>query len=347
PTMRFIKQPNVWLETIHRHRATCSFAPNFAYALATRRAKPSDVERWDLSSIKLLGCGAEPIQPKTMREFQQTFAPAGLAETAILPAYGMAEATLAMTFKPVEDVLRTLTISASKLAEEGQVELVDAASAPEGVAVEQVSCGVTFPDHDIAVLDDDMQPLPEGTEGELCFRGPSVTKGYFNNPEATARAFRDGWIRTGDLGFVLNGETYVTGRIKDLIIVNGRNVHPQAVEWAVAEVPQVRKGNVIAFSVPGDNGEELVVTLETRSQDHDALITAARSEVQRELSLRIADVRCLPPGTLPKTSSGKLQRRKARELYLQGKLGTDTRATGAHTAASSAGASTAAKQPSA
>jgi len=345
PTMRFIKQPNVWMETIHRHRGTASFAPNFAYALAARRAKPSDIERWDLSCVKLLGCGAEPIQPKTMREFQATFSAAGLRDNAILPAYGMAEATLAMTFKPVDDTLRTVTISAPKLAESGHVELVDASSAAEGEVVEHVSCGVTFPDHEIAVLDDDMRPLPEGTEGELCFRGPSVTRGYFGNPEATARAFRDGWIRTGDLGFILNRETYVTGRIKDLIIVNGRNVHPQAVEWAVAEVPQVRKGNVIAFSVPGASGEELVVTLETRSPDHDAIAAAARSEVQKELSLRISDLQCLPPGTLPKTSSGKLQRRKAREMYMQGKLGQDTRATGAHHAASAG--STPSKQPSA
>ncbi len=350
PTMRFIKQPNVWLDTINRHRATVSFAPNFAYALAARRAKPADVDRWDLSCIKLLGCGAEPIQPRTMRDFQAAFGPAGLAESAILPAYGMAEATLAMTFKPVDQKLHTITISGPKLAETGKVELVDPATAAEGEVVEHVSCGVTFPGHEIAVLDDDMNRLPDGTEGELCFRGPSVTLGYYNNPEATAKAFRDGWIRTGDLGFVLRGETYVTGRIKDLIIVNGRNVHPQAVEWAVAEVSQVRKGNVIAFSVPGDSHEELVVTLETRSQDHEAITAEARTIVQRELSLRIADVRCLPPGTLPKTSSGKLQRRKARELYLKGELGTDTRATGAHVAGSSAGKSagdSTSKQPSA
>jgi len=348
PTMRFIKQPNVWLETIHRHRGTTSFAPNFAYALAARRAKPSDIERWDLSCIKILGCGAEPIQPKTMREFQAAFAPAGLAETAILPAYGMAEATLAMTFKPVDDTLRTVTISAPRLAEDGEVEIVDPAAAAEGEAVEHVSCGVTFPGHEIAVLDDDMRPLPEGTEGELCFRGPSVTRGYYANPEATAQTFRDGWIRTGDLGFVLDGETYVTGRIKDLIIVNGRNVHPQAVEWAVAEVPGVRKGNVIAFSVPGATGEELVVTLETRQQDHAAIAAAARSEVQRELSLRISDLLCLTPGTLPKTSSGKLQRRKAREMYLSGDLGTEARATGAHVASGDqASDNTGGEQPSA
>ncbi|MEN0062385.1 MAG: fatty acyl-AMP ligase [Myxococcota bacterium] len=343
PTMRFIKQPNVWLETMHRHQATVSFAPNFAYALAARRAKASDIARWDLSRVKVLGCGAEPIQPKTMREFHETFAPAGLSNTAILPAYGMAEATLAMTFKPVDEPLRTLTISASKLAEAGEVEQIDGATAAEGEAVEHVSCGVTFPEHEIAVLDDDMRPLPDGTEGELCFRGPSVTKGYFGNPEATAKAFRDGWIRTGDLGFMLDGQTYVTGRIKDLIIVNGRNVHPQAVEWAVAEIEGVRKGNVIAFSVPGTTGEELIVTLETRAADPQALVPQVRSIVQRELSLRVSEVRCLPPGTLPKTSSGKLQRRKARDMYLRGDLGTDTRATGAHVA----GSSGADKQPSA
>lgn len=182
-----------------------------------------------------------------------------------------------------------------------------------------------FSGHEVAVLDERGNRMPDGHEGELCHRGPSVTAGYYNNPEATAAAYRDGWLRTGDLGFVLDGQTYVTGRIKDLIIVNGRNVHPQAVEWIVGELDGVRKGNVIAFSVPGELGEELVVSLETKLRGEDAapLVEAARQAIQRELSLSVREVLCLPAGTLPKTSSGKLQRRKTREQYLKGELGND------------------------
>ena len=325
PTLRFIKRPSVWLDTIHRHRGTASFAPNFAYALAARRVRDSDLERWDLSCLRVLGCGAEPIQPETMRTFNEVFgASCGLSPKAILPAYGMAEATLAMTFKPVEEEMRTLLLDAEQLSEHGTVVPVDTANIDDDRPVaEHVSCGKPFPDHDVAVLDEDGTPLPEGTEGELCFTGPSVTPGYFRNEEATAKAYRNGWLRTGDLGFMWKGECYVTGRIKDLIIVNGRNVHPQAVEWAAAEVDGVRKGNVIAFSVPGQSGEQLVIVLETRSEEHEELAKAVRNVVQRELSLAAADVACLKPGSLPKTSSGKLQRRKARQQYLNGELGTE------------------------
>ncbi len=324
PTLRFIKRPSVWLDTIHRHRGTASFAPNFAYALAARRVKKSDLERWDLSCLRVLGCGAEPIQPATMRAFQEVFGThCGLAPTALLPAYGMAEATLAMTFKPLREEMRTIHLDAEVLSERGEAVVV-APDTEEASVAEHVSCGTPFEGHEIAVLDDEGNRLPDGTEGELCFRGPSVTPGYFRNPEATKQAFRrDGWLRTGDLGFVLDGHTYVTGRIKDLIIVNGRNVHPQAVEWAAAEVDGVRKGNVIAFSVPGEQGEELVVTLETRHDEHQALAQEVRNAIQRELSLSVADVACLKPGTLPKTSSGKLQRRKTREQYLRGELGAE------------------------
>ena len=175
------------------------------------------------------------------------------------------------------------------------------------------------------MLDEDGQRLPDGTEGELCFRAPSVTAGYFRNPRPPPRpTARAAGCAPATSGFVWkDGEVYVTGRIKDLIIVNGRNVHPQAVEWASAEVDGVRKGNVIAFSVPGETGEQLVVILETRSEEHAELAAAVRAKVQSELSLSAADVACLKPGSLPKTSSGKLQRRKAREQYLRGELGAE------------------------
>lgn len=326
PTMRFIKRPSVWLDTVHRHRGTASFAPNFAFALSTRRVKDSDLDQWDLSCLKVLGCGAEPIQAETMRQFTELFATrCKLPRTSVMPAYGMAEATLAITLKPAPEHMQTLWIDAESFSETGR-----AAEPREGKpAIEHVACGVPFRGHEVAVLDEHGNPLPEGLEGEICHRGPSVTAGYFGNPEATAAAWRDGWLRTGDLGFLKAGQLYVTGRIKDLIIVNGRNVHPQAVEWAAAEVDGVRKGNVVAFSVPGELGEELVVVLETKESETDPLRDEVRRAVQRELSLSTREVVCLKPGALPKTSSGKLQRRKTREMYLKGDLGTGDRTFGA------------------
>ncbi|MCB9687279.1 MAG: fatty acyl-AMP ligase [Alphaproteobacteria bacterium] len=326
PTMRFIKRPSVWLDTLHRHRGTASFAPNFAFALAARRVTESDLQNWDLSCVKVLGCGAEPIKPQTMRDFTDLFAKhCSLPRNAVMPAYGMAEATLAIALKPATDEMRTLTIDAEGFSETGRIQ-----PAVDGRAsAEHVSCGIPFQGHEVAVLDEHGQPLPDGFEGEICHRGPSVTPGYFNNPEATAAAWRHGWLRTGDLGFLHEGEIFVTGRIKDLIIVNGRNVHPQAVEWATAEVEGVRKGNVVAFSVPGEIGEELVVVLETKEQDHAALIDEVKKAVQRELSLSTREVVCLKPGSLPKTSSGKLQRRKTREMYLRERLDGDDRSFGA------------------
>jgi fatty-acyl-CoA synthase len=196
--------------------------------------------------------------------------------------------------------------------------------------LEHVACGVPFRDHEVAVVDPERRGpagealfLPEGTEGELVHRGPSVTAGYYNAPQATADAYRDGWLHTGDLGFVLDGQVYITGRLKDLIIVNGRNVHPQAVEWVVQDVEGIRKGNVVAFSVPGESGEELVVALESRRQDFEDLTAQVREVVQRELSLSVADVAVLPPGALPKTSSGKLQRRRTRQHYMDARLGRE------------------------
>ncbi|MEQ1503147.1 MAG: fatty acyl-AMP ligase [Myxococcota bacterium] len=317
PTMRFIKRPSVWMDTIHRHRGTASFAPNFAYALSTRRVKDSDLDKWDLSCLKVLGCGAEPIQAETMRQFTELFSTrCKLRTTAIMPAYGMAEATLAISLKPAPEPFRTLVVDAETFSETGKV-----VPPREGMpSAEHVACGVPFTDHEVAVLDEQGNPLPDGTEGELCHRGPSVTLGYFGNPEATAQAWRNGWLRTGDLGFVQDRQVYVTGRIKDLIIVNGRNVHPQAVEWIVGEIGGVRKGNVVAFSVPGEIGEELVVVLETKNPT-DELVSEVRQAIQRELSLSTREILCLQTGTLSKTSSGKLQRRKTREQYLKGELG--------------------------
>ncbi|MFT7520524.1 MAG: fatty-acyl-CoA synthase [Kiritimatiellia bacterium] len=328
PTLRFIRRPTCWLETMHRHRACASFGPNFAYALVARKAKPADLDRWDLSCVRILGCGAEPIHPDTMRKFTKIFSEhCGLPTSAMLPAYGMAEATLAISLKPVESTMITRVVHADTFQSDGRV------SEPvEGQPFEEhVSCGVPFPGHEVAIVDESGAHLVDGHQGEICVKGPSVTPGYFKNPDATAAAFRDGWLHTGDLGYMLDNNIFVTGRVKDLVILNGRNVHPQAIEWLAANVEGVRKGNVVAFSRPGSHSEELVVALETRIEDHQALGREVRKAVQKGLALAVSEVICLKPGTLPKTSSGKLQRSKTRGQYLRGVIGKEGNRTAGST----------------
>src|SRR5262249_19285642 len=225
PTLQFVKRPVLWMEVIHKHRGTLTFAPNFAFARVTKRASEADLARWDLSCLRVVGCGAEPINAGTMRAFVARFEKSGLKPEVLLPCYGMAEATLAMTFVGLDERIK-----------------VDAG--PEGTA-ENVSCGKPFPGHEIGIFDDDGRRLGEREVGEIRFRGPSVAGGYFRNPEATRQTFgADGWLRTGDLGYVAGGDLYISGRSKDLIIVHGRNYYPQGIEWQVEEVPGIRKGNV-------------------------------------------------------------------------------------------------------
>lgn len=323
PTMSFVRQPNLWMETVHRVGGTISFAPNFAFALAARRATDEHLARWDLSKLRLVGCGAEPIQAGTLRNFHTVFAKAGMPATAALPAYGMAEATLAVSFKPRDNEFRSLRVDAVELCESGRV--VEVPAEFSGPTQEFVSCGHVLPHHRVDIVDDAGALLGEGVEGELVVYGPSVTAGYYENPASTAASFVGGGVRTGDLGFVHDGELYVSGRLKDLVILNGKNVHPQSIEWVAAEVPGVRRGNVVAFSRPGENTEELVLAVE-RSTDGpapDVLAKAVAAHVQESMGLAVADVVVIQAGALPKTSSGKLQRRKTRDHYLAGALGTE------------------------
>ena len=181
---------------------------------------------------------------------------------------------------------------------------------------------------------EDGRLLDDGEVGEIVFRGPSVSKGYFNNPEATEKTIVEEWLHTGDLGFIRAGQLYVSGRIKDLIILNGRNYYPQSIEWEVEQLEGVRRGNVVAFSVPGQTSEVLCVAAETKIQDADKLTELSREireKIQSLLGLQVKEVKLVAAGSLPKTSSGKLQRRKARQLYLAGLLGSEgSRVVGAN-----------------
>jgi fatty-acyl-CoA synthase len=264
-----------------------------------------------------------------MRAFLTAFARAGLRPTALMPSYGMAEATLAMSFSRLGEPFRT-----DRIDQERYHEGREAAPSANGVAtMEVVCCGRTFPGHELSIQDEDGRILPDRHVGEICFRGPSVTAGYWNNPVATRAAGLGrpgGWLRTGDLGYIVDGEVYVSGRLKDILIVNGRNYYPQRIEWAVEELHGVRRGSTVVFSRPGKASEEVVVAVETRDREPDKLRAAIVGKVSEDLQLAVADVALVPPGSIPKTSSGKLQRRKTREMYLRGTLGKDgPRAPGA------------------
>lgn len=323
PTLTFVRNANIWMETIHRVRGTITFAPNFAYALSVKRAKPERLEKWDLSCMRHFGCGAEPINPTTMRAFVETFKTAGVKPTMLLPCYGMAEATLAISFIGIDEALSTDVVETHAYQTDRKAVPVHVDELEGGRAQEFVCCGKTFDGHELAAFDDSGKRLGERQIGELWLRGPSVAKGYFEDPAATEKTFGGGWLRTGDFGYVANGRVYITGRKKDIIIVNGRNYDPQRIEWIVDDLPEVRKGSTVAFSRPGTGSEELVIVVESRAADQEALKELARTKVNEQTQLMAADVVIAPVGSLPKTSSGKLQRARTRQQYLDGTLGRE------------------------
>ncbi len=331
PTMEFVRKPTYWLEMLHAHKGTMTFAPNFAYALAARRARDSEIASWDLSHVRVLGCGAEPIHPDTLRGFCERLAPTGIRPEAMLPSYGMAEATLAISFAPSPDgILRTDRVDVEAFRQG------EARPAAEGApSVEIVSCGEALVDHEVAVVDPEGNRLPDRVVGEIIFRGPSVCPGYHENPEATAQSFRDGWLYTGDKGYLADGQVFVCGRVKDMIIVHGRNYFPQDIEWMVNDLDGIRPGSAVAFACqPGDApSEQLVVVAEWKGKQSPdeaglkALRQSVVQKVQSETGLVPWQVVLIPPGTVPKTSSGKLQRRKTRQQFEDGTLGQEAPGT--------------------
>ena len=322
--LMFLKRPAVWLRQLSAQKASITFAPNFAYGLCTTRVKDSELDGVDLSHLQVAGCGAEPIQYGTLRAFADRYAPYGFRSTAFLPCYGMAEHSLAITFVGIQADLKADRVDAAALA--GR----DATPAHDGApAVDVVNCGRAFPEHALRIVDDAGEPVAERVVGQIELKGPSVMQGYWNDPERTTEAFHDGWLRTGDLGYLVDGELHVCGRSKDLIILHGRNYHPQDVEWQASQVEGVRRGNVVAFGLhhPDLGREYVVVAAEVRQvgEAEDATEAALRREIETRvleaLALKIDEVVLLAPGSLPKTSSGKLQRSKGAEMYARGELG--------------------------
>jgi fatty-acyl-CoA synthase len=314
PTSSFARTPRMWLELITKHRGTITYAPNFAYELVTKRCSEKDVAALDLSSLRVAGCGAEPIRAKTLLGFAEKFRAAGFRAEALLPSYGMAESCLAITFHQRGTPMIVDRVDPEAMKQGRAVP----SDAPD--ALELVSCGVPFPGHELAIVDENGHPVGERIVGQILTRGPSVTSGYFDNPSATAETLKDGWLHTGDLGYIADGNLYICGRIKDLIILHGANYYPQDLEWAVSEIEGVRRGNVVAFSVMRDGTERLVIAAEGQRTDAPRLKREIAEALQRNFGLTPWHVAICSVGSLPKTSSGKAQRRKTRMMWENGEL---------------------------
>ena len=319
----FLARPERWLWTLHQRRGTLSGAPNFAYELCVRKVPEAALEGLDLSSWRCALNGAEPVNPDTLERFARRFAPCGLRREALLPVYGLAENSVALCFPPVGRGPKVDRVAREPFRSEGRAEPAGA----EGPALRFVSVGSALPGHEVRLLDEGGVEVPERTVGRLVFRGPSMTSGYYRQPEATAAMTVDGgWLDSGDLAYRADGEVYIAGRKKDLIIKAGRNLVPQEIEDAAATVDGIRKGCVVAIGVdhPTLGTESLVVVAETRETDRAArerLAAAVTERVASAVEVPPDDVCLVGPGAVPKTSSGKIRRAATRDLYLEGALG--------------------------
>jgi fatty-acyl-CoA synthase len=316
PTGAFVRRPLMWLDLISKNRATVSYSPSFGYDLCARRGDGTR-EGLDLSAWRIAGCGGDMVRPGPLLGFAERYESAGFSATAFVASYGMAEATLALTMAPLGQGLRFDAVDVDRMERDGVVKAGGGARSRAFVR-----CGPVLPEHELEVRDDAGAVLPEGHVGRIFVRGPSLMKGYFGEPEASARVLSaDGWLDTGDLGYLVDGEIVPTGRAKDLILLNGRNVWPQDLEWsAETEIEKLRSGDVAAFSVDEDAGEQLVVLVQARSSDPEVRRTLTE-DVAALLRARHgveARVELVGAHALPQTSSGKLSRSKARALFLSG-----------------------------
>ena len=315
----FLASPGRWMEWISTYGGTATAGPNFSYVLATRALRRS-AETLDLSRLRIALNGAEPVDPASVRAFVEAGERHGMRPGAVFPAFGMAEVAIAGCFPKPMTGLRTDWIDAELLESEHQAVPVDPA---HHNAREIVRLGKPVPGLEFRIVEPSTgEELGERQVGELEISGTSVMAGYYKRPDANAESFRDdGWFRTGDLAYLVDGEMVMCGRIKDVIIVGGRNVYPQDIERVVGEIDGIRAGNVIAFGVPGRNGKEkVVVVAETRADDLERVRTEVSERSVAAVGVPASEIKLVKPSSLPKTSSGKLQRALCRQQFLDGGL---------------------------
>ncbi|HTY79067.1 MAG TPA: AMP-binding protein [Candidatus Bathyarchaeia archaeon] len=321
--LAFLARPERWLWALHAHRGTVSAAPNFAFDLCARRVADEALRGLDLSSWRLAMNGSEAVSAETVDSFTRRFAAYGFKPEVMCPVYGLAEASVALTVPRLGGPPRIDRVEREIFERQRRAQ---PAEPDDPAPLCLTGCGRALPGHEVRVVDDKGRPLGERVEGSIEFRGPSVTAGYFRNPSATRSALRDGWMDSGDLGYLADGDLFVTGRRKDLIIKAGRNLYPQEVEEIVAGVPGIRRGCIAAFAVPDPSigTERLVVIAESRqtlASERSALQGAAQDRIVAALGVPADTVLIGPPGTVLKTSSGKIRRSATREAYLRGQLG--------------------------
>lgn len=319
-TEDFARRPLAWLDLISRNPGTsASYSPTFGYDICARRiSSQSHVsERFDLSRWRIAGNGADMIRPDVMQGFVNAFADAGFKASAFLPSYGLAEATLSVTIMPPGEGIRVELVEEERLSGTPR----DLSRPARYRAI--VNCGKPVKDMAVEIRGEHGEALADHHIGKVWCKGPSVMHSYFRDPEATAACLVDGWLDTGDMGYMVDGYLFIVGRAKDMIIINGKNHWPQDIEWAVEQLPGFNHGDIAAFSIETESGEESVAVLvhcrvsdpEERQKLHDTIRDKVRSILGHP-----AIVELVPPRTLPRTSSGKLSRAKAKKLYLSGEI---------------------------
>ncbi len=318
PTSRFVRNPNIWLQTLHDVRGSITFAPNFAYALATKRA---NAQQLDLSCVRMWGCGAEPIAERTLAAFEAHFAQSGVAPGSVAPCYGLAEATLAVAFTPPRSTRYTELLNREALAHSVATPSAPTPTETTVSSLRVVSCGAPLPGYDITIVDPSGRPLGDGQVGEVVVRGPSLGVGYEANPVATEDTFGPNGVHTGDRGYVRDGQLFILGRTKETIILNGRKYDPHGLEQVVEDLIAVRRA--VAVNVTASEGDVLAVVVERNLEAEQTDLTlreAVRAALAATFGLQATYVICTAPGALPRTTSGKLRRTKVKAMIENAEL---------------------------
>jgi fatty-acyl-CoA synthase len=316
----FARRPLAWLDMISRNKGTTlSYSPTFGYDICARRISSQShvAERFDLSRWRLAGNGADMIRPDVMQNFVNAFAEAGFKAESFNPSYGLAEAVLAVTVMPPGEGIRVELVEEERLSGTPR----DLSRPARYRAI--VNCGKPLPDMEVEIRGENGEVKGDHQIGKVWCHGPSVMHSYFRNPEATADCLVDGWLDTGDMGYMADGYLFIVGRAKDMIIINGKNHWPQDIEWAVEQLPGFNHGDIAAFAVETENGEEApAVLVHCRVSDPEERVRLRDqiSDKVRSVTGMSCVVELVPPRTLPRTSSGKLSRAKAKKLYLSGEI---------------------------